>query len=240
MSNANTKKNAIISIAALVLIALITAGYMLVPKGVTAVELSDNSGPISDGVKVFLDCEDALTCTIKPKQFADRNVTYEVTDPSVATVDNNGVVTGTKLGETVLTVEAVNLKDKFKVSVLPSVKDIKVAEDEISLTEGRTQDLEAKLTVADKSVNKKEVKVSYSSDKDEVATVDKKGTITAEKEGTAKITISAGGFDKTVKVTVKKPVVYNPPVTYSRPSSGGSSHSDGGSSSGGDSGGGWE
>ena len=213
---------------------------MLVPKGVTAIELSDSSGTVNDEIKVYLDCNDALTCTIEPEQFADRNLTYEVTDPSVATVDNNGVVTGTKLGETVLTVEAVNLKDKFKVSVLPSVKDIKVAEDEISLTEGRTQDLEAKLTVADKSVNKKEVKVNYSSDNEEVATVDKKGVITAVKEGAAKVMISAGGFDKTVTVNVKAPVVYTPPVTHSRPSSGGSSHSGGGSSSGGDSGGGWE
>lgn len=46
-------------------------------------------------------------------------------------------------------------------------------------------------------------KVTYTSSNKKVATVSAKGTIKGIKKGTAKITIKAGTFKKTVKVTVE-------------------------------------
>ena len=54
-------------------------------------------------------------------------------------------------------------------------------------------------------------KVSYSSSDEEIATVDAKGNITGISGGTAKIVMSAGGYEESVEVAVTEPkTVYRP------------------------------
>ncbi|MGQ4667904.1 immunoglobulin-like domain-containing protein [Metabacillus halosaccharovorans] len=80
----------------------------------------------------------------------------------------------------------------------------------ITLSEGKTGTLHATVTPND-AVNKA---VVWSSNNEEVATVDENGKVTALKEGKAKITVTTvdGGLMAVSEVTVEKPKDTTPPV----------------------------
>ncbi|MCV9888716.1 Ig-like domain-containing protein [Metabacillus halosaccharovorans] len=80
----------------------------------------------------------------------------------------------------------------------------------VTLSEGKTGTLHATVTPND-AVNKA---VVWSSNNEEVATVDENGKVTALKEGKAKITVTTvdGGLMAVSEVTVEKPKDTTPPV----------------------------
>ncbi|QSH92109.1 hypothetical protein C5N99_05725 [Treponema medium] len=100
-----------------------------------------------------------------------------------------------------------DVKVLFKASAV-AVIDVMLDKTELTLEEEKTEQLTATITPAN-ATNKK---VTWSSDKLEVAVVDQKGQVTAKAEGTAKITVTTEDGSKTaeckVTVTAKAP----PPV----------------------------
>ena len=95
------------------------------------------------------------------------------------------------------------------------------------MTEGETKQLKPRLRPA----KFKNEKISYKSSNKKVARVSKKGKITAKSPGKVKITVSAGGYSRTITVRVKKYVAptaapattYTPTQSYNYYNSGGSS-----------------
>ena len=73
---------------------------------------------------------------------------------------------------------------------------IKLNKTKISLQRGKTYTLKVKGT---------KKKVKWSSNKKTIATVTRKGKVTAQKQGTAVITASCGEYKATCKITVKNP-----------------------------------
>ena len=73
---------------------------------------------------------------------------------------------------------------------------IKLNKTKISLQRGKTYTLKVKGT---------KKKVKWSSNKKTIATVTRKGKVTAQKQGTAVITASCGEYKVTCKITVKNP-----------------------------------
>ena len=73
---------------------------------------------------------------------------------------------------------------------------IKLNKTKISLQRGKTYTLKVKGT---------KKKVKWSSNKKTIATVTRKGKVTAQKPGTAVITASCGEYKVTCKITVKNP-----------------------------------
>ena len=84
---------------------------------VSAVELKPTSLSLKIGKT------STITATIKPKDAADKSLTWKSSDPKIATVDNNGKVTAKKEGKATVTAKSTNGKTgKTTVTVEPPVK----------------------------------------------------------------------------------------------------------------------
>ena len=156
---------------------------------------------------------ETLTATVKPDNADNRKVTWSSDKTEVATVDGAGKVTAVKAGEAVVTVTTEDGGKTASCKVTVKAKAIGVTEvtldkTELTLTEGETETLAATV----KPDNADNRKVTWSSDKTEIATVDGAGRVTAVKAGVAVVTVTTedGGKTATCKVTVKAKVV---PVT---------------------------
>ena len=156
---------------------------------------------------------ETLTATVKPDNADNRKVTWSSDKTDVATVDGAGRVTAVKAGEAVITVttedggKTATCKVTVKAKVVP-VTGVSLDRTELTLTEGETETLTATV----KPDNADNRKVTWSSDKTDVATVGGDGRVTAVKAGVAVITVTTedGGKTATCKVTVKAKAV---PVT---------------------------
>lgn len=140
-----------------------------------------------------------------PVDAADKSlVTWESSNPNVASVDSNGNVTGGSVAGNAVITARINGKEigKVTISVAPvnvTGVQIKDSENGIKLTEGGTTKLSAIVLPVD-ATNKK---VSWTSSDQTVATVTE-GTVKAVKEGktTIKVTTDEGSFSDEVEVTV--------------------------------------
>ena len=156
---------------------------------------------------------ETLTATVKPDNADNRKVTWSSDKTEVATVDGAGKVTAVKPGEAVVTVTTEDGGKTATCKVTVKAKAVNVTEvtldkTELTLTEGETETLTATV----KPDNADNRKVTWSSDKTEIATVDGAGKVTAVKSGEAVVTVTTedGGKTATCRVTVKAKVV---PVT---------------------------
>lgn len=125
--------------------------------------------------------------TILPENMTAENITYQISNTGIASVDKNGAVTGIKAGETVLTASYKSLKTSIKVIVMAetvSVESISLQCGNISLYQGDTYQLEPQV-LPPNATNKN---VLYTTDNKDVATVYPNGLITAQNVGTASIT----------------------------------------------------
>ena len=116
--------------------------------------------------------------------------------------ENGGTTTGSLYNVRMSTVNAVSHKCddvSFNVTVNAPVTGISLDKETISITEGETETLTATIKpsyATDKTI-------TWTSDNDEVATVDDGGVVTAVKAGTATITATAGGYSASCVVTVE-------------------------------------
>ena len=175
--------------------------------GVTEVTLDKTELTLTEGET------GTLTATVKPDNADNRKVAWSSDKTDVATVDGAGKVTAVKPGEAVVTVttedggKTATCKVTVKAKVVP-VTGVSLDRTELTLTEGETETLTATV----KPDNADNRKVTWSSDKTEIATVGGDGRVTAVKPGEAVVTVTTedGGKTATCRVTVKAKVV---PVT---------------------------
>ncbi len=156
---------------------------------------------------------ETLTATVRPDNADNRKVTWSSDKTDVATVDGAGKVTAVRAGEAVVTVTTEDGGKTASCKVTVKAKTVSVTEvtldrTELTLTEGETETLTATV----KPDNADNRKVTWSSDKTDVATVDGAGKVTAVKPGEAVVTVTTedGGKTATCRVTVKAKAV---PVT---------------------------
>ena len=128
---------------------------------------------------------------------------FESSNPSIATVDENGVVRGLKEGTVSIT--ATTNRNRLKATTTIIVKyinatSVKVNTTNVNLGKNETFTLVATVLPSD-ATNKK---VSYSVSNSNIATIDANGIITGKNTGTATITITPSeGNPATVLVKVK-------------------------------------
>ena len=151
-----------------------------------------------------------LHAKVQPENATDKNLIYSSADDSIASVDDKGMVTAHKTGDTKITIKASNGVSK-KVTVKVTVEHIPVteitlppSETTLSLVNGNTRYINAKV-VPENATDKT---LTYSSDKAAIASVAADGMITANGVGSAHITIQAAdGITKIITVTVTKATV---------------------------------
>ena len=159
----------------------------------------------------------ALSARVSPEAASDRVVSWSSSDRSVATVDKTGTVQGLKPGTATVTAMAEGKSGTCAVTVKAktvNVMEVTLDRTELTLTEGETETLTATV----KPDNADNRKVTWSSDKTEIATVGGAGRVTAVKAGEAVITVTTedGGKTAACKVTVKAKAVSVTEVTLDK------------------------
>ncbi|MFR6360978.1 leucine-rich repeat protein [Amedibacterium intestinale] len=148
-----------------------------------------------------------LTASILPENTTEsKTVTWESSNPEIAAVSSDGVVTAKKTGDAVITVTTSNnLKDTCLVHVSENeigITGVELNKDKLSLTEGMSETLIATILPADTTMDKT---LKWSSDNPSVATVDQQGKVTGVVEGEATITVETiNGKTAICFVSVKK------------------------------------
>ena len=132
----------------------------------------------------------AIHATVLPKDADDPTLTWTSSDEKIATVDENGVVTGVSKGEVVITATAndgSDVKAEITIEVIRLVSKITLDKTEADVIEGKTLQLTATVEPTDAD----NTKLTWASSDEAVATVDENGLVTAVSKGTATITASA-------------------------------------------------
>ncbi len=159
-------------------------------------------------IEISIDETYQLSATIIPDDATDKTITWRSSDPSIATVDQNGLVTGVSAGSVFVYASSSNgLTAECKVTVTPGEIDvisISLTNTELLMVEGDTTNIIA-IVRPDDATDKT---VIWTSSDESVATVDQNGNITAVKMGHAVITATAvNGVSANCYVTVVPRVV---------------------------------
>lgn len=131
------------------------------------------------------------------------DLTWESSDPSVATVDQNGLVTGESVGSTEIGVATDDISQSVSVTVTDtSVARVDIESDDLELGLGETVDLSVK--TYDESDNELMGRaVTWSSSDEAVADISSTGTVEATGAGQATITAEVEGVSDDVGVVVE-------------------------------------
>ncbi len=146
-----------------------------------------------------------LSATVYPNDADDKTVTWSSSSTSIATVDNNGIVTAVREGSATITARAGNKTATCNVSVQKKVipvTSVTLNKTTLSLVKNQSETLIATVlpeNATDKIVN-------WSSSDATIASVDANGKVTALKGGQAVITAKAGEKSANCAVNVTVPV----------------------------------
>ncbi len=148
-----------------------------------------------------------LKLQITPNDTTEKEIIFTSSDETIATVTNEGIVTGHKDGTAIITVSTVDkrLTKKVIVEVGEPVSSLELSHTELNLLKNETTLLTATLT-PDNAINKE---VEFISQDESVATVDQNGNVKAVGIGTTEIIVkSTDGSEitSTCLVTVKQKV----------------------------------
>ena len=158
---------------------------IIIENPVTSITLNAEQLTMEYGTK------EQLTATVAPDDADDPGLIWTSDNEEVATVDENGLVTAVSVGEANITATAVDgsgVTATCKVTVTPKlVTSVILDESELTIEKNFTEQLTA--TVAPDDADN--LSLTWTSDNEEVATVDENGLVTAVGEGTATITATA-------------------------------------------------
>lgn len=183
------------------------------PVSVTGVSLNKNATTIAIGAN------ETLTATITPANADNQAVTWSSNNTAVASVDQNGKVTGVSAGTATITVTTQDGNKTASCTVTvpdPSADPVAVTgvslnKTSTSLTVGATETLTATVAPA----NATNQAITWSSNNTAVASIDQNGKVTAVAAGTATITVTTQDGNKTATCTVTVSAAVTPTVPQS-------------------------
>lgn len=162
----------------------------------TGITVSPASATVKKGTTLQLNTAKA------PADTTDTTaVTWTSSNPAVATVNANGVVTGVSVGTTTITASCAGFTSTATITVNNPLTGINLDKAEATMNRGTTLKLNATKEPADA-----EGEISWESSAPAVATVDANGVVTAVGKGTATITASCAEQTKSCIVTVNVPL----------------------------------
>ena len=171
------------------------------PVLATSIQMSQTSGSIVEGEKL------KLFAIVSPPTYT-MGLIWSSSDPPIATVSGDGMVTGVTPGSvtiTAATIDGSNVKGTCEITVTNKVIPVwavSINEHELTLKKGDTYQLVA--VVSPDNATYPDIK--WTSSKTDVATVDATGKVTAKASGTATITatsIDGTNLSASCAVTVK-------------------------------------
>ncbi|NLZ80649.1 MAG: hypothetical protein GX913_02415 [Clostridiales bacterium] len=148
-----------------------------------------------------------LKDTIKPDNATDKSLEWSSSDEDVATVDQNGKVTGIESGQAIITVKTLDGSEMVAecvITVLEPVSGISLS------ARSRTVEVGSKYTIQPNIApsNADNKAVTYTSSDPTIATVDAKGVVTGLKSGTTLIVVKTDdrGLLASMTIEVKESV----------------------------------
>ena len=149
-----------------------------------------------------------LTANVLPENASKKEVTWESSNPEVATVSAKGKITAVTPGTATITCTATDgseVTSTCSVTVIQLVDTVKIdAASTTPVNKNNSLDLDVQIT-PETATNQT---VTWESSNPDVATVNSKGTVKAVGIGTATISCTtADGSDKTAKITVLVPSI---------------------------------
>ncbi|MDF9836695.1 uncharacterized protein YjdB, partial [Breznakia sp. PF5-3] len=146
-----------------------------------------------------------FNAVLYPYTIVENNrLTWTSSNPSIATVDNNGVVSALASGQVTITARTTNgIEDSCIVNVndvqIP-ITSIKISKQSLTMKKDSSDSVIASVAPQNTTDSKK---IEYTSSNTEVVTVSSTGKLTARKPGTSIITAtSSNGMSATCEVTV--------------------------------------
>lgn len=166
------------------------------------IPITDISLPSSSGELLLNDTQN-INASINPSNASNKILFYSSSNPSVASVDSSGNMTGNKIGNAIITILAENKSTSYKVSVVDKInlRGISISPETMTLTEGNT----GKLSISFSPENATDKSVTWKSSNTGIVTVDTSGNIKAISAGNATITVTSndGEYTASSKITVK-------------------------------------
>ena len=161
-----------------------------------------------------------VEAAVLPENADNKKISYTSSNKTVISVSANGLISAENIGTATITLKAADGVSKT-ISVTVTAARINVTEiavpstdENISIIKGRTHRLNATV----KPDNATDKTLTYSSDHEDIASVDTNGLITAKKVGAAALTITAAdGITKTVNVTVTEAEVAVTDIEFDPP-----------------------
>lgn len=168
-----------------------TCDVEVVPSEVESVTLSETS------IEIYKDESYKLVAEILPEGTGS-TIEWTTNNYYVASVADDGTVTGSYPGEAIITATAGDKSATCTVTVLPvDAKNIVLDPSEITLAQG-----EAAVITATVEPENYDGNIEWKSDNTGVVVVDVNGKITAVGDGSATVTATVGEVSATCKVTV--------------------------------------
>jgi len=147
-----------------------------------------------------------VDAVVSPADASNRNIIWGSDNPSVAAVNQHGVVNGVSVGQAVITAttEEGGFSATCTVNVYIPVSGISITDGPVLLPLGESTTLTAEISPADAT----DKTVIWSSSASSIASVDSNGTITGHDVGSALITARTvcGNFTDTCLVNIVIPV----------------------------------
>ena len=174
-----------------------TANVFIQPRGIeVALALGSES-------TILVGQTSQLIATVTPENTTDKSVNWNSESPSVATVSNNGLVTGIGVGTATITAtNSAGQTSSILITVNPVVASgVTLNVQDMTLLVGQTDKLTATVTPE----NTTDKTITWKSDNEAVATVGTDGTVTAVSVGVANITATCGEATATCKITIYGP-----------------------------------
>ena len=167
-------------------------------KSVRSISLSQTSLDLEPKQQV------PLYATVTPEDAYDQSVTWSSSNPSVASVNEDGIVTAITKGDAAIIASANDgsgVVSECSVHVNLLVKEIQISDTEIGLEPGNSKRLSVNLTPKDAYIQD----VVWLSADESIASVDNLGNVTAQSVGITNIvvkTTDGSNLTDTCKVTV--------------------------------------
>ena len=163
------------------------------PVEVSSISLSKNELTLDRGKT------EVLTATISPDNATDKTVTWSSSNSSIATVDQNGLVTAIQKGTATITAKCGGKTDQCSVTVVVPVESLKLNETSLELYVG--DEFLFQWTVYPEDATDKTV--SFSSSNQSIVTVTESGGhVQAINKGNATIYARAGNVTVSCPVSV--------------------------------------
>lgn len=179
-----------------------TTYRVLVIQPATRITLAASAANVAVGETV------QLTANIEPEDAPIRGVVWSSGDEKIATVDENGVVTGIKRGNARIVATAKdgsNVRANISVKVVQKAEGVTLDKPEVTVDAGKNVLLKATIT----PTNTDDRSVTWTSSDESIATVNAQGRVSGLKLGDCQITCTSnsnGAVQAVAVVHVQQPV----------------------------------